>query len=71
MIKKVITTLDLSKVFGPDCILVVILNNCDPEIFIVVLVFNNVREKSFATNCHPVSLLSVVILLALLWQMFM
>ena len=55
MIKKVITTLDLSKVFGPDCILVVILNNCDPEIFIVVLVFNNVREKSFATKTQEQS----------------
>ena len=32
MIKKVIMNRDLSKVFGPDCIPLVVLKNCEPEI---------------------------------------
>ena len=31
-VKQVITNLDSSKVFGPDCIPVVILKNCEPEL---------------------------------------
>ena len=33
MVKKVITNLDLSKASGPDCIPVVVLKNCEPELF--------------------------------------
>ena len=29
MVKKVITNLDLSKAFGPDCISAVVLENCE------------------------------------------
>ena len=32
MVKKVIINLDLSKTSGPDCIRVVILKNCEPEL---------------------------------------
>ena len=32
MVKKVIMKLDLSKVSGPDCIPVVVLKNCEPEL---------------------------------------
>ena len=32
MVKKVIMNLDLSKVSGPDCIPVVVLKNCEPEL---------------------------------------
>ena len=32
MVKKVIMNLDLSKASGPDCIPVVILRNCEPEL---------------------------------------
>ena len=32
MVKKVITNIDLSKVPGPDCIPVLILKNCEPEL---------------------------------------
>ena len=32
MVKKVITNLDSSKASGPDCIPVVVLNNCAPEL---------------------------------------
>ena len=32
IVKKVITHLDLSKASGPDCIPVVVLKNCEPEL---------------------------------------
>ena len=32
VVKKVITNLDLSTVSGPDCIPVVVLKNCEPEL---------------------------------------
>ena len=32
MVKKVITNLDSSKVSGPDCIPLVVLKNCEPEL---------------------------------------
>ena len=32
MVKKVITNLNLSKASGPDCVLVVVLKNCKPEV---------------------------------------
>ena len=32
MVKKVIMNLDLSKASGPDCILVIVLKNCEPEL---------------------------------------
>ena len=31
MVRKVVMNLDLSKASGPDCILVVVLKNCEPE----------------------------------------
>ena len=31
--KKVITNLDSSKASGPDCVLVMVLKNCEPELF--------------------------------------
>ena len=40
MIKKAVINLDLSKASGPDCIRVVILKNCDPELsYILVELF--------------------------------
>ena len=32
MVKKVIMNLDLSKALGPDCIPVMVLKNCEPEL---------------------------------------
>ena len=70
VVKKIITNLDLSKASGPDCISVVVLKNCEPElsnilvelfnISLVVFVFKNVGERSTAKNYCTVSLLSVV-----------
>ena len=67
MVKKVITNLDSSKASGPDCIPVVVLKNCEPELSYILaklfnkcLTFKNVGERSKAKNQRPVSLLSVV-----------
>ena len=77
------TNLDLSKLVGLDCIPVVVLKNCEPELSyildelfnmclkeccfpdywkasLVVPVFRNVGERSFAKNYRSVSLLSLV-----------
>ena len=61
MVKKVITNLDSSKVSGPDCIPVVILKNCDPEVsYIIAELFNKcLKESCFpdcSNNCWKVSL---------------
>ena len=41
MVKKVITNLDLSNASGPDCIPVVVLTNCEPELsYILAELFN-------------------------------
>ena len=41
MVEKVIMNLDLSKASGPDCIPVVVLKNCEPELsYILAELFN-------------------------------
>ena len=41
MVKKLITSLDSSKGSGPDCITVVVLKNCQPELsYILAELFN-------------------------------
>ena len=41
MVKNVIMNLDLSKASGPNCILVVVLKNCEPEFsYILTKLFN-------------------------------
>ena len=58
MIKKVITNLDLSNAYGPDCIPVVVLKNCDPELsYILVGLFNKCLKQSCFPDCWKVSLL--------------
>ena len=49
MVKKVITNLDLSKASGPDCIPVVVLKSCEPELsFLLAELFNKcLKESSF------------------------
>ena len=50
MVKRVITNLDMSKAFGPDCIPVVVLNNCEPELsYILAELFN----KHLKESCFP------------------
>ena len=57
MVKRVITNLDLSKASGPDCIPVVVLKNCEPELSdILVELFNKCLKESCFPNCWKVSL---------------
>ena len=48
MVKKVITNLDSSKASGPDCIPVVVLKNCEPELsHILAERFNKCLKESW------------------------
>ena len=52
MVKKVIMNLDLSKAFGPDCIRVVVLKNCEPELsHILAELFSKCLKKSCFPDC--------------------
>ena len=47
MVKKVIMSLDSSKATGSDCIPVVVLKNCDPELsYILAELFNMCLKES-------------------------
>ena len=57
MVKKVITNLDSSKASGPDCIPVVVLKNCEPELsYILAKLFNKCLKESCFPDCWKVSL---------------
>ena len=52
MVKKVITNLDSSTASGPDCIPVIILKNCEPELPCVLPeLFNMCLKESYSPNC--------------------
>ena len=56
MFKKVIMTLNLSKASGPDCIPMVVLKNCEPEISnILAELFNMCLKESCLADCWKVS----------------
>ena len=50
MVKKVIINLDLSKGSGPDCMPVVVLKNCEPELFYILAELFN---KCLKDSCFP------------------
>ena len=50
MVKKVIMNLDLSKASGPDCILVVVLKNYEPELSYILAELSNKCLNEF---CFP------------------
>ena len=61
MVKKVIINLDLSKASGPDCIPVVVLKNCEPELsYILAELFNKCLKESCFPDCWKVSLVVLV-----------
>ena len=69
MVRKVIMNLDLSKASGPDCIPVVVLKNCEPELsyilaYILAELFNKCLKESCFPDCWKVS--SVVPVLRML-----
>ena len=45
LVKKVISKLDSSKVPGPDCIPVVVLKDCKPELSYILAEFFNMHLK--------------------------
>ena len=56
MVKKVIMNLDLSKASGPDCIPVMVLKNCGPELsYILAEFFNKCLKESCFPDCWKVS----------------
>ena len=56
MVKKVIKNLDLSKASGPDCIPVVVLKNCEPELsYILAELFSKFLKESSFPDCWKVS----------------
>ena len=56
MVRKVVMNLDLSKVSGPDCIPVVVLKNCEPELsYILADLFNKCLKESCFPDCWKVS----------------
>ena len=57
MVKKFIMNLDLSKASGPDCIPVVVLKNCEPELsYILAELFNKCLKESFVGRFNQWSL---------------
>ena len=56
MVRKVVMNLDFSKTSGPDCIPVVVLKNCEPELsYILAELFNKCLEESCFPYCWKVS----------------
>ena len=56
MVNKVITNLDFSKESAPDCIPVVVLKNCEPELFLILVeFFNKCLKESCFPDCWKVS----------------
>ena len=56
MVKNVIANLDSSKASGPDCIPVVVLKNCEPELsYILAKLFNKCLKESCFLDCWKVS----------------
>ena len=57
MVKKVITNLNSSKASAPDCIPVVVLNNCEPELsYILAELFNMCLKECCFPDCGKVLL---------------
>ena len=61
MVKKVMTKLDSSKASGPDCIQVVVLQNCEPELsYILADLLNICLKESGFPDYWKVSLVVLV-----------
>ena len=56
MVRKVVMNLDLSKASDPDCIPVVVLKNCEPELsYTLAELFNKCLKESSFADCWNVS----------------
>ena len=55
-VRKVVMNLDLTKASGPDCIPVVVLKNCEPELsYILAELFNKCLKESYFPDYWKVS----------------
>ena len=62
MVKKIIMNLDLAKASGPDCIPMVVLKTCEPELsYILAELFNKCLKESCFSDCWKVPLVVPVI----------
>ena len=60
MVKKVITNPDSLNTSGPDCISLVLLKNCQPELsYILAEIFNVCLKESCFPDCWKVSLVAL------------
>ena len=56
MVRKVVMNLDFPKASGPDCIPVVVLKNCEPELsYILAELFSKCLKESCFPDCWKVS----------------
>ena len=56
MVRKVVMSLDLSKASGPNCIPVVVLKNCEPELsYILAELFTKCLKECCFQDCWKVS----------------
>ena len=56
MVRKVVMNLNLSRASGPNCIPVVVLKNCEPELrYILAELFNKCLKESCFPDCWKVS----------------
>ena len=55
MIKKVKMNLDSSKASDPDCIKMVVLKNCEPELSYILAKLSNLYLESCFPDCWKVS----------------
>ena len=54
-VKKVKMNLDLSKVSGPNCISVMLLNNCESELsYMLAELFNKCLKESYFPDCWKI-----------------
>ena len=55
MVRKFVMNLDLLKASSPDCIPVVVLKNCEPELsYILAELFNKYLRESCFPDCRKV-----------------
>ena len=56
MVRKVVMNFDLSKASGPDCIPVMVLKNCEPELsYLLDELFNRCLKETCFPDCWKVS----------------
>ena len=62
MVKKVMTNLDLLKASSPDCVPLLVLKNCEPELsYILAELFNECLTEFCFQDCWKVSLVVLVL----------